>query len=113
LVVKSSHGVHYGLTDLSAFFPQGALLEYLLVLSILGGLAMLADKVSAMIGSDRISERDLALVALAGGFTGIILGGLMFSHKTSKPEFWVPVLTATIIWLAVLIAYFFPWLVSF
>jgi len=58
------------LTDLSAFFPQGALLEYLLVLSILGGLAMLADKVSAMIGSDRISERDLALVALAGGFKG-------------------------------------------
>jgi uncharacterized membrane protein YsdA (DUF1294 family) len=74
---------------------------------------MLADKVSAMIGFERIRERDLALVALAGGFTGIILGGMMFSHKTSKPDFWVPVAAATVIWGAVLIVYFFPWIVTF
>jgi uncharacterized membrane protein YsdA (DUF1294 family) len=101
------------LTDLTALFPQGALFQYLLVLSLLGGFAMLADKVSAMIGFERIRERDLALVALAGGFPGIILGGMMFSHKTSKPEFWIPVAMATVIWGAVLSVYFFPWFVTF
>ncbi|MDA4112721.1 MAG: DUF1294 domain-containing protein [Thaumarchaeota archaeon] len=101
------------MTDLTAFFPQGALFQYLLVLSLLGGLAMLADKVSAVIGFDRISERNLVLMALAGGFAGIILGGMMFSHKTSKPEFWVPMAVATVIWGAVLIVYFFPAIVTF
>lgn len=51
------------MTDLSTLFPQGALIQYLLALSVLGALAMLADKTSAMTGFDRISERNLALVA--------------------------------------------------
>ena len=101
------------MTDLSALFPQGPLFNYLLAVSILGAAAMLADKISAMGGFDRISERNLALVALAGGFTGIILAGMVFSHKTSKPEFWLPVVAATIAWGVILIVYFFPWIVTF
>lgn len=113
MAVKSSFRVHCGLTDLAALFPQGPLFNYLLALSVLGALAMLADKISAMSGFDRISERNLALVALAGGFAGIILAGMVFSHKTSKPEFWIPVIAATTAWGVILIVYFFPWIVTF
>jgi uncharacterized membrane protein YsdA (DUF1294 family) len=96
------------LATLNPIIPPELLLTYLGVLFFLGLAAMAADKTSAKLGFDRISERTLALLALAGGFTGVILGGLFFHHKTSKPEFWVPVGLATILWGAVLLVYYLP-----
>jgi uncharacterized membrane protein YsdA (DUF1294 family) len=94
--------------DLAAILPPSAFFSYLGALSILGLAAMGADKASAVIGLDRISERALFAVAFAGGFAGIIAGGMMFHHKVSKPEFWPNVGFAMFIWLMVLILYFFP-----
>ena len=74
---------------------------------------MLTDKVAAKMGAYRISERALALIALTGGFAGIIAGGLFFHHKTSKPSFWVPIAVATIAWGVVLVAYADPRLLRF
>ena len=93
--------------------PPELLFSYLGVLFFLGLAAMAADKASAKLGFDRISERTLALLALAGGFTGVILGGLFFHHKTSKPEFWVPVGFATLVWVAVALVYYFPSILVF
>ena len=63
-------------------------------------VAMGADKGMARfrVGT-RIRERSLWLIALAGGFWGIILGAFLFHHKTSKGGFWPPVVLAVIIWI--------------
>jgi len=56
------------------------------------------DKSAAISGSYRFSERFLWLLALAGGFWGIVLGGVLFHHKTHKPSFWIPVGLAAVVW---------------
>ena len=94
--------------DLATIVPPDALFSYLGALSVLGLAAMGADKASAVIGLDRISERALFAIAFVGGFAGIIAGGVMFHHKVSKPEFWPNVGFATFIWVMVLVLYFFP-----
>jgi|SRR5271170_5673528 uncharacterized membrane protein YsdA (DUF1294 family) len=72
---------------------------WFLFLGLLGLAAMGADKGIARFNwGDRISERSLWLIALAGGFWGIILGALLFHHKTSKGEFWPPVALAVVLW---------------
>jgi uncharacterized membrane protein YsdA (DUF1294 family) len=62
-----------------------------------------ADKIAARTRRNRIRERTLWLLSLLGGFGGIILGGILFQHKTAKPSFWLPVLVAAAIWVG---AYF-------
>jgi len=49
--------------------------------------------------SERMSERTLWITALARGFPGIVAGGLLFHHKTSKGEFWLLVAISTFLWL--------------
>jgi uncharacterized membrane protein YsdA (DUF1294 family) len=93
------------LVDASALFHLPPVYAYLVVLSLIGGGAMAVDKAAAKIDLERISERDLALLALAGGFAGVIAVGVMIHHKTSKPDFWVPVALALVIWTIILALY--------
>lgn len=51
-------------------------------------------------GTYRVSEKSLWLLAFAGGFWGIALGGILFHHKTHKFSFWIPVAIAVIVWAA-------------
>jgi uncharacterized membrane protein YsdA (DUF1294 family) len=101
------------LIDLSVYFPLKALAEYIGAWSVFGFAAMLWDKFSAIIGVERLSERSLATVALLGGFLGVIAGGLLAHHKTSKPEFWPPIGFAGFLWVMFLVAYFNPWILPF
>jgi uncharacterized membrane protein YsdA (DUF1294 family) len=67
--------------------------------SLFGFSAMGIDKTLAAVGGrSRISERTLWLAALLGGFLGILVGGYVFHHKTSKTEFWGPVLVSAALW---------------
>jgi uncharacterized membrane protein YsdA (DUF1294 family) len=80
-----------------------AILLWMGVIGVLGFAAMGIDKALAKSHwGDRVSERTLWLTALAGGFVGIILGALTFHHKTSKGEFWPPVVLAAILWFSFL-----------
>jgi len=99
--------------DLTSIISLQVLEDVLLIMTLIGGGAMLADKIAAKIGLDRMSEQSLAFIALLGGFAGITLGGLFFNHKTSKPGFWVPVGVAWALWGVFLVVYFFPWVISF
>ena len=72
----------------------------------LGFLLMGFDKEMARKGSQRVSERKLHVVALAGGFAGVVLGAYLFHHKTRKWTFWPAVGLACALWLALL------WLLS-
>ena len=90
----------------------GLILEWMGPVSVFGFAAMGVDKLLAVGRHRRISERTLWLVALLGGFLGIVVGGVVFHHKTSKGSFWGPVLLAAIAWLG-LIFYFEPGLPRF
>jgi uncharacterized membrane protein YsdA (DUF1294 family) len=86
------------------------ILEWWFITFWIGMAAMGLDKGIAKTGSsNRISERALWMVGFAGGFLGIIGGGLIFSHKTRKPGFWVPVALATLIWGAIFLYQLRPW----
>jgi uncharacterized membrane protein YsdA (DUF1294 family) len=74
-----------------------------LATGLIGLFTMWVDKETAIHGEDRVPEVNLWLIALVGGFWGIIFGGLIFNHKTSKASFWVPVGFATTVWLAILV----------
>jgi uncharacterized membrane protein YsdA (DUF1294 family) len=71
--------------------------------SLFGFAAMGVDKLLAVGRHSRVSERTLWLAALLGGFLGIVAGGLVFHHKTSKTEFWAPVVVSAVLWVAVAI----------
>ena len=78
---------------------QIALLQNMILgVGALGVLLMGVDKFAAISGNRRLSERLLWSLALAGGFWGVILGGILFHHKTHKPSFWVPVGLAIMAW---------------
>jgi uncharacterized membrane protein YsdA (DUF1294 family) len=99
--------------EFSAYIPLAALTRYLIALNAIGFGAMVWDKLAAKAGMERLSERSLAVVTALGGFLGVIAGGLIVHHKTSKPGFWAPVAFATFLWVVFLIAYFNPWVLPF
>lgn len=81
--------------------PVSLLIEWVALVSLFGFGAMGVDKLLAMGRRSRVSERTLWLTSLLGGFPGIFVGGLVFHHKTSKTEFWVPVVVSAVLWVAV------------
>jgi uncharacterized membrane protein YsdA (DUF1294 family) len=99
--------------NLSDYISAWSLAKWLGVWNVLGFLGMVVDKQFAEHGFGRISEMTFYCTALIGGFAGIIIGGWLARHKTSKTGFWVPVGLATVLWLAILTLYFSPWLVTF
>jgi len=77
------------------------LFDWLALVSLFGFAAMGVDKMLAVGRRSRVSERTLWLTSLVGGFLGIFAGAVVFHHKTSKLEFWPPVVVATVIWALV------------
>ncbi len=72
---------------------------WLLITGVFGVIAMGLDKGRAQRHERRISERSLFLISLAGGFWGVLLGGGIAHHKTSKIAFQLVVLATSIVWL--------------
>lgn len=87
--------------------PVSLLLQWVALVSLFGFAAMGIDKMLAVGRRSRVSERTLWGTALVGGFLGIFVGGLVFHHKTSKPQFWAPVGLSALLWVAGLV-YLFP-----
>lgn len=65
------------------------------------------DKNAARNGSRRISESNLHLIALAGGWPGALFAQQYFRHKTQKKPFLIP------FWITVVLnGAFFIWLIT-
>ena len=75
-------------------------------MSLLGFLLMGYDKYQAKSRKQRIPESLFFTVSLLLGTLGIIIGGLIFSHKTSKRSFQLKILLSFIIQLALLYIYY-------
>lgn len=82
--------------------PPYRLGALVLALSLAGLVLMGWDKWRARRGGRRVPERVLLAVALAGGTPGVVLGMLLFRHKTRHVLFaWgLPVLMLLQAWLA-------------
>jgi uncharacterized membrane protein YsdA (DUF1294 family) len=99
------------LLGVAAISPLDVLLFWGLVLSLVALVLMGVDKASAKMRKARVRESTFGAIALFGGFAGVILGGLIFHHKTSKPRFWLPVILALVLWGAgVFLALHFHWI---
>lgn len=55
--------------------------------SVLSFVLYAADKAAATAGRQRVSERTLLLVGLAGGWPGAVAAQQLLRHKTRKPSF--------------------------
>ena len=81
------------------------ILRWMFIIGSIGFAMMGADKGLAKLGNERISERTFFLLAFVGGFWGIILGSLIFHHKTSKAGFMGIAILAALLWIAALSTY--------
>jgi uncharacterized membrane protein YsdA (DUF1294 family) len=78
---------------------------YLMSVNIFSFLVFGLDKVSAIIGIRRISERHLHMLTLSGGCVGSITGMSIFRHKTKKPQFIMITLIISMVEIAVIYNY--------
>lgn len=63
------------------------LLLYFIIINVIGLTLFGLDKWRAKRGAWRVRERDLFLVAVAGGSLGGLLGMYLFRHKTQHLKF--------------------------
>jgi uncharacterized membrane protein YsdA (DUF1294 family) len=75
------------------------LLGLIIALSFLAFVLMGIDKAAAQAHKHRVSEKSFWIVALAGGWLGLMVGGIVFHHKVAKKQFWIPVVFAVILWV--------------
>lgn len=83
-------------------------LGLLLLINLCGFIMMAYDKSKARKpGARRVPERNLLLVALAGGAVGVYLGLKIFRHKTKHPVFsiGIPVIILIHVTLYLLVNY--------
>lgn len=73
-----------------------------------GSLVLMGfDKLSAKTGSERVPEMWFFLIALAGGFVGLVLGMFAFRHKSRKTSFQLKIVAAAVLGTLVMV-----WLVT-
>ena len=60
---------------------------YIIGMNLFSFILMGWDKLSAIKGKWRISEKVLLSISLLGGSIGTLFGMLIFHHKTKKPLF--------------------------
>src|SRR2546425_12486650 len=82
--------------------PLEVLGVWLLLTGVVGFFAMGIDKSRAINGEWRISEKALFTMALVGGFWGVVLGGELFHHKSSKLSFLLVSYGITALWVFLL-----------
>jgi uncharacterized membrane protein YsdA (DUF1294 family) len=92
-------GAFYG--GLWWFFSQNAFWFFLIIsLLLIAGLTFLMfglDKRAALNERQRVPEKTLHLLSLAGGWPGALLARPLFRHKTRKQPF------RTVFWLTVVV----------
>ncbi|HUI22866.1 MAG TPA: DUF1294 domain-containing protein [Nitrososphaerales archaeon] len=74
---------------------------WLALLGVVGFALMGFDKHLARGAGSRISERTFFGLAFVGGVFGVLVGSIVFHHKTRKGSFMVVVLLSALVWLVV------------
>lgn len=81
-------------------------LIYLAGINLFAFMVYGLDKLYALGGSWRITEKTLLLLALFGGTPGALLGITLFRHKTRKSSFLIWIALIMVIQIGLILAYF-------
>lgn len=85
---------------------QEVILAYFFFINILSFIVYALDKHKALKNKQRVSELELHIFALIGGFFGATLAMALFSHKVSKNSFLLKHILIILIWIAAFLYYF-------
>lgn len=72
--------------------------------SAAGFLLVALDKFQARRGGERLPESRLCLVALLGGWPGVVVAMLWLRHKTAKGSFQIKFVATVLLWAAAIAA---------
>lgn len=86
---------------------QGVILFYFLFVNLLAFGIYGVDKYKSLKQKERISERELHVFSLIGGFFGASLAMGLFSHKISKNSFLIKHIVIILLWIGVIVYSFF------
>ena len=83
----------------------GWLLTWLVAINLVTFAAYAWDKSqSRRTGAQRVRERTLWILCLAGGVVGAWLAFFALRHKTRHQSFWLVQIVASVLWAAILVA---------
>ena len=82
------------------------LIYIILAANLIAVLQMAIDKRRAVKQQRRIPESQLITPALFGGFPGVLLGMMLFRHKTKKRSFQFKLLIAVLLFAGAAFLYF-------
>lgn len=80
---------------------MNALIYILLIANLIAFIQMAIDKRLAVKQKRRIPEAQLIAPTLFGGFPGVLLGMILFRHKTVKRSFQFKLLLALILFIGI------------
>ncbi|MBQ5590723.1 MAG: DUF1294 domain-containing protein [Clostridia bacterium] len=83
------------------------LLIYFSAINFITFLLFLIDKIKAVKGSWRISEKNLILCSILGGALGGIAAMILFNHKTKKLKFLISLPLILIFYFLIFLPLFF------
>jgi len=84
---------------------ESSVLYILIIVNSVAFVQMAIDKRLAEKQRHRISEAQLIAPTLFGGFPGVLLGMLLFRHKTKKRSFQLKLLFAVMLFVGLAYAY--------
>lgn len=73
--------------------------------NLIAFVQMFVDKQLALKGRRRISETQLIAPVLLSGIIGVVVGMLIFRHKTAKVSFQLKLLLALVLFIAAVTSY--------
>lgn len=83
------------------------MIGYVVGVNLLSFLLFGFDKKLSKLGKYRVSEKLFFLLAFLGGFLGILIGMPIFSHKTRKRSFQIPIFLALVLYVGLGLFYVF------
>ena len=86
---------------------QKVLFAYFIFINIAAFGVYAYDKYKSLSKTRRVSENELHIFALLGGFFGATLSMILFSHKVSKNSFLIKHIFIILLWIAAIFYYFF------
>ena len=86
---------------------EKVIFAYFVFINIVAFIVYGIDKLLAKSSKRRISENQLHILALLGGFLGATLSMYLFRHKVSKSSFLTRHIEIIFLWIVALVYYFF------
>ena len=85
---------------------QKYILIYFIFVNIVAFIVYSFDKFRSRVRASRVSEKNLHLLSLLGGFLGASLSMVLFRHKIKKTSFLLKHLFIILLWIGVVVLYF-------